>query len=477
MDEPLPFPDDLDQPLLPASQALLDQFKAYAVWHPRLMQVQTQLLHTIWEPAEVAFVVVCGPSGVGKSRLAEVLTRRLNTPKPGLHEESRRRALLINTRPPDGALFHRTSYYQKGLQLLGKTTVERHIAVDIQTWEPSIEKKGPRSKTTAYQDHPEVRDAYEEELRLQALRVVILDEAQHLIGTSDGKQPKDQLNWIKSMTTETGVLHLLIGTYGLLPFCNLDGQMARRGLEIHFSRYHIEDASDCLAFCSACSSLLKQIPLAVDHDILMQRWWYFFEGSVGCIGVLKQWLVRALYLALREGIGQLTLTHLERSMLSEAKRARMDAGARSGEAEFQYANTAHTPLFGLNGSPVGNTAEHDHAPAPAPSPPTTDHSNGAKQNRRVGEPSPQRGEIGQLPVGKQSTNCPFSGVIELDALRLVQSQIVVVQCPRCGSVSKAKITGQSVMIAHHHPRTARAVRNVARWMEQDAQWVLVQKKE
>jgi AAA domain len=129
-----------------------------------------------------------------------------------------------------------TGYYQKGLQLLGKTTFDQHAKVDITTAEQTIEKKRPRGKATAYPDNPEVRDAYEEELRRQALRTVILDEAQHLIQTSDGKQPKDQLNWIKSMTTETGVLHILIGTYDLIPFCNLDGQMARRGLELHFSR-------------------------------------------------------------------------------------------------------------------------------------------------------------------------------------------------------------------------------------------------
>ena len=82
MEEPLHPPDELDEPLPPERQVLLDQFKAYAVWHPRLVQVQTQVLDTIWEPADVAFVVVRGPSGVGKSKLAEVLTRRLNTPKP-----------------------------------------------------------------------------------------------------------------------------------------------------------------------------------------------------------------------------------------------------------------------------------------------------------------------------------------------------------------------------------------------------------
>ena len=103
MEEPLHPPDDLDEPLPPEPQALLDQFKAYAVWHPRLVQVQMHVLDTIWEPADVAFVVVCGPSGVGKSKLAEVLARRLNPSKQGSNGQGTRRALLINTRPPDGA--------------------------------------------------------------------------------------------------------------------------------------------------------------------------------------------------------------------------------------------------------------------------------------------------------------------------------------------------------------------------------------
>jgi hypothetical protein len=187
MEEPLHPPDDLDEPLPPERQTLLDRFKAYAVWHPRLVQVQTHVLDTIWEPADVAFVVVCGPSGVGKSKLAEVLTRRLNAPKSGSNGQGARRALLINTRPPDGALFHRTDFYQKGLTRLRKTTIDRHITVDVTTAEHLIEKKKPRGRPTAYPDNPEVRDAYEEELRRLALRTVILDEAQHLIQSGDGK--------------------------------------------------------------------------------------------------------------------------------------------------------------------------------------------------------------------------------------------------------------------------------------------------
>src|SRR6266567_726280 len=209
MEELLHPLDEPFEPLPEARQALLDRFKHYAVWHPRLVQVQTHVLDTVWEPADVVYVVVCGPSGVGKSKLAEVLARRLNTPKSASNGHFPRRALLMNTRPPDGELFHRTNFYQKGLELLGKTTFDRHITVDVTTAEHLIEKKRPRGKVPAYPDNPEVRDAYEKELRRLALRTVILDEAQHLIQSGDGKQPKDQLNWIKSMATETGVLHVI----------------------------------------------------------------------------------------------------------------------------------------------------------------------------------------------------------------------------------------------------------------------------
>jgi len=98
----------------------------------------------------------------------------------------------------------------------------------------------------------------------------------------------------------------------------------------------MEDENDCQAFRNAFSLLLKQILLQVDHDTLIQRWWYFFEGSIGCIGILKQWLVRSLYRALREESPELTRAHLEQSVLPDAKWERMRANARSGEAEGTY---------------------------------------------------------------------------------------------------------------------------------------------
>ena len=477
MEEFLAFSDDRNEPLPPEPQALLERFKAYAVWHPRLLQVRTQVLDTIWEPADVVFMVVCGPSGVGKSKLAEVLSSRLTTAN-GQHP---RRSLLINTRPPDGELFHRTNFYQHGMKLLGKTTFDRHIKVDVVTAEHLVEKKRGRGKTSAkYNDDPELRDAYEEELRRQKLRVVLLDEAQHLITSGDDKQPKDQLNWIKSLAIETGVLHVLIGTYDVLPFCNLDGQMARRGSDFHFARYHIEDEKDCEAFRNAFASLLKQIPLQVDDDALIQRWWYFFEGSIGCIGILKQWLVRALYRALREGNSELTRTHLEKAVLPDAKWERMRADAQSGEAEFRYAQGQNRYLSELANMPIFTPAQPNPDP-PSPSTPSPEEKpveqKKSKLNGHVGEPSPRRDQVGTaLPTG-EATICSFSGPIKLEVARWLESNVQEAQCPTCASVSKAKLKAQSVVIAHHPPRKSRPVRNVTRWMEQESDWVLVQKKE
>ena len=86
-------------------------------------------------------------------------------------------------------------------------------------------------------------------------------------------------------------------------------------------------------------------------------------------------------------------------------------------------------------------------------------------------------EVGDTQRAVPSTNCSFSGPIKLEAASFLESTVEVAQCPACGSVSKAKVKGQSVMIVPHPPRKVRPVRNVTRWMEQGTEWVLVQKKE
>lgn len=345
------------------AQSKLNHFKEYAISHPHLTQVDMLLMSAIREPAGFAHVLIYGPSGVGKTTMIRQITKRLNLTTvdqngfssslgSSYHNGNTLQVplLLVETRPSDGVLFNRADYYRTALKLLGEPFYERRTMVDInagETWE----KKGRgRTKAAQFNDSPELRQALEEAMNKRGVRAVILDEAQHLMkigsGASGGKL-LDQLDWIKSMTNVTGVLHILIGTYELLNFRNLSGQASRRGLDIHFPRYLFQHDQDRQDFQAVLLALLKQVPLETDIPALMQHWVYFYERSIGCVGVLKDWLIRTVATALHDGSDTLTLERLSEHTLSLAQCERMAIEATEGEQKLSYMESRREHLWHL----------------------------------------------------------------------------------------------------------------------------------
>ncbi len=351
--------DSLTESLSLKEMEKLTHFKEYAVSHPQLAQVDRVLMRAIREPAGFAHVLVYGPSGVGKTTMIGQIARRfqemaLASPP---HQNSYGNGhsapvplLLLETRPPDGGAFNRADYYRTALKLLGEPFYQRRFLVDVDT-EQTWEKKGrSRSKATQFNDSPELRHALEEAMTRRGVRAVILDEAQHLLkvgrGSSGGKL-LDQLDWIKSMTNVTGVLHILIGTYELLNFRNLSGQASRRGLDLHFPRYLFQHEQDRQDFQGVLLALLKQVPLSTDIPALMPHWFYFYERSIGCVGVLKDWLIRAVAAALHDGDDTLTLERVEEHALTLSQCERMALDAIEGEQKLGYAESRREHLWRL----------------------------------------------------------------------------------------------------------------------------------
>jgi hypothetical protein len=354
--------------LTPDQLTSLTRFKDYAVSHPHLVQVDQVLMRAIREPAGFAHVLVYGPSGVGKTTMIRQITRRFHQMQSAdkasmsnYRNDSSNPVplLLLETRPPDGGAFNRTDYYRTALKLLGEPFYERRLLVDIDT-EQTWEKKGRgRSKATQFNDSPELRQALEEAMTRRGVRTVILDEAQHLMkvgsGASGGKL-LDQLDWIKSMTNVTGVLHILLGTYDLLNFRDLSGQASRRGLDLHFPRYLFQHDQDRDCFQGVLLALLKQVPLSTDIPALMQHWFYFYERSIGCVGVLKDWLIRAVAAALHDDCDTLTLARLEEQALTLGQCERMALDAIEGEQKLGYTDSRREHLWRLLQMGMASTA-------------------------------------------------------------------------------------------------------------------------
>jgi hypothetical protein len=158
----------------------------------------------------------------------------------------------------------------------------------------------------------------------------MIDEAQHLAKVASGRRLLDQLDVIKSIANRTDTVHVLFGTYDLLAFRNLNGQLSRRSVDVHFPRYRAEVAEERKTFINIVHSFQKTLPLSEAPD-LVKVWDFLYERSLGCVGILKQWLAKALSTALRHGDATISLPTLESHALSAAQCDKILSEVMEGE--------------------------------------------------------------------------------------------------------------------------------------------------
>jgi hypothetical protein len=314
--------------------------------------------------------------------------------------------LLIEARPPDGSAFNRAYYYRNVLTLLGERTYQQQVQIDIHTEQAPPKRRPMRGKAAQFNDLPELREAAEEAMRRHGVRVVLLDEAHHLLYTGAGGTTvtlQEQLEWLKSMGSTTGALHILAGTYELLNFGKLNGQIARRCLPVHFPRYQLQRPEDCLEFQAALLTLLHKVPLACDAETFVSSYWlYFYECSIGCIGVLKDWLLRAVSTALDEGQQSLTLDWIQDHALPVDSYQQMVLDATAGGEKLSHteSNREHVWRLLQGGELIAPVPPLPPRSTPAnPAPPPAEDVMGRKNTPSPAAPPPQTVDVASAPPG------------------------------------------------------------------------------
>jgi energy-coupling factor transporter ATP-binding protein EcfA2 len=385
--QPAPFPHPL---LQQPSQTRLDYFKAYTVAHPALKQADQAVWNALREPAGAALIFVVGPTGVGKTTLLTQIEKRLLDLALSQAEPSRTSlpTLKLDAVSPALTQFKWGDYYRRGLLLLQEPRVE--YTIDSRTPIPVLAKQIQEQERLPWKgisDTAGLRLLFEQALKHRKPYALLIDEAEHIAKAARGSTLLDQLDHLKSLAIMTQVVHVLVGTYDLMVFRNLSAQLSRRSIDVHFSRYQATQEADVRAFKSVLWSFQRNLPLQEEPDLL-QHWKYCYERTIGCVGVLKDWLTRALAQALEQGEKTLSHALLEQHALSIDRCGQMVTEAVAGETALTEDDHAAYRLRVRLGLEQGPAEQHrpanDRGRSKAPS---------QHPHTRVGQRKPTRDPV------------------------------------------------------------------------------------
>jgi len=384
------FPQELlNQP--PAAR--LSYFKVFTMAHPLLKEAYEKLRSVIREPTGTSLVFVTGPAGVGKTTLRLRLVQKLTEEAlPTLATTPGRIPVVgIEAIGPDSVNWNWKDYYRRLLSALDEPLLGSKVKPD-----PWVDPMGRKVSLPPLPNEvaPALRQSVELALRHRQPLAVFIDEAQHMSRIASGRKLQDQLDCIKSLANMTRTVHVLVGSYELLAFRNLSGQLSRRSIDVHFRRYRADSASDVQAFLNVLHTFERHLPLKKESH-LTQHWDYLYERTNGCVGVLKDWLSRTLAALLERGKESLTLKDLAEQALSVSQCEKMITEALEGESILQEKKESSTRLRKLLGIDTAFLADPGRCT-------TTDaigqrkfEVSPKKSKGRVGVPNPKRYPIGR----------------------------------------------------------------------------------
>jgi AAA domain len=340
-------------------------FHRYTMAHPKLLEAAQKVMHTLAEPAGIALIFLFGPTGVGKSTLLRRITQKmLESALPTLEEDTGYIPIAgVEAATPEFRNFDWKDFYLRALKALQEPTI--HFPM--------------HQRLT----NLKLRTLVESALHQRHLRLFYIDEAQNLAKVASARTLQDQTDCIKSLANLTGVQFVLAGTYALLVLRNLNAQLCRRSMDVHFPRYRAENTEDLKAFRGIVQTFQRHLPLPEEPDLLC-HWEFCYERSIGCVGIFKDWLSRALVAALEEGAKTLTVQHLETHAWSLEQCMVLLADAKAGEAQLEP-QTARSTLriaLGLEVAPMPVSQPLEASVKPR------------QHGRPVGQPLPKRRPVG-----------------------------------------------------------------------------------
>ncbi|UMR31981.1 TniB family NTP-binding protein [Massilia sp. MB5] len=282
------FPKEL---LNDSIETRINYFEKLWIEHPALDEAFEHAMSAIIGHATPKVILVAGSTGVGKTTLGLHLYRRVRALYAAQMEAELDFVPVMygNAIAPNGSSFSWKDFY---IRLLGRALeplIDRKILVPRQlSFLPDDRSSSLHDKSTS----DALRRSVEECMRRRRTKVLIIDEAHHILMVNNQKRLEFQFEALKSLAIETNAVIVLIGTYRLLDICAQSGQLVRRSELVHFPRYDYRVKQDRESFQSVLQTFLRYLPLPTPPSLeVYAEQFYIYSG--GCVGILKEWLARA----------------------------------------------------------------------------------------------------------------------------------------------------------------------------------------
>jgi len=316
------------------------EFTSYYAGHRLQMRADRQLTRAMARAEKIrrerkgepngSIILVYGPSGVGKTCLRLAVERRIVKAEMAKMQEDQSYQPFCSFEPkgPDSSpTFSWLDFFERGLTSLNEPLI--HYKIVVVQRDP-IDGIG----FSLVRGGRALRSSFEKALGYRRTSDVFIDEGHHIGEVAGAARFKLDLETLKSLADTCNVTLILFGTYDLLSFRTLNGQLGRRLFQVHLPRYRRDRADDVAEFKKVLRTFQGRIPLRQVPDF-EKDWEYFYTRSCGCIGVLKDWLLRALDEVLEDGRDELTRDDLDASALDADELDTMAADIIDGETQLR----------------------------------------------------------------------------------------------------------------------------------------------
>jgi len=359
------------------NEASVEEKKEYflnrTINHPKLNKAFLEVMEKINEGPKGKVFLVYGPTGVGKSTLckrvrSEIISKHIINSKNNIGEVP---VVKLELPSPDNGKFNWRDFYKRLLKEFKEPLIENKIT--------SVEKKKTIPNhwpTTA----PELRESLENAIIYRKTKIILLDEAQHLLKVASAKSIQDQMDAIKSIANITGAKFFMFGTFELMDFFDLNGQLGRRTSEIYFPRYNVLIPEEKKEFLNVINTFQNHLPFYKETN-LIELWEFLYERSIGCIGIIKEWFDECVKEALNKNMDTLSFELLQKHAPTPKKALKIAEETIAGEQKVKE----HGEKIYLLRETLGLKNMSDK---------TISKGKGSKKSKDVGKRNPSRDEIG-----------------------------------------------------------------------------------